>query len=90
MILLEAMAAGVPVVTTDVGGIPDVVTDAEAILTGVDADALAAGIRATLDAPEAAAGRAARAKRLLEERYGVGPWIDRYEAVYRAVLSGPG
>lgn len=88
MILLEAMAAGVPVVTTAVGGIPDVVTEAEAILTDVDAGSIADGIGRALADPAAAAERAARAKRRFDEGYGLGPWIDRYEAVYGAVTGG--
>ena len=42
---LEAMLAGVPVVTTDAGALPEVVGDAAVLVTPGDADALAAAMR---------------------------------------------
>jgi alpha-1,3-rhamnosyl/mannosyltransferase len=45
---LEAMAAGVPVVTTRAGAIPEVVGDAALLVPVGDADALAAGLERAL------------------------------------------
>jgi colanic acid/amylovoran biosynthesis glycosyltransferase len=59
--LIEAMALGIPVVTTSVSGIPELVTDG---VTGVvvrpgDPKELAAGLQRVIDEPEAARKRAA-------------------------------
>jgi glycosyltransferase involved in cell wall biosynthesis len=53
MVLLEAMAAGVPVVASAVGGIPEIAADGTAVLVPPrDPPALAAGIERLLaDAP---------------------------------------
>jgi len=62
-VLLEAQASGLPVVATDVGGIPEIVDGGRAgILVAPDTDALADGIARLLDDPAArsrlvAAGR---------------------------------
>jgi glycogen(starch) synthase len=47
---LEAMAAGTPVVATDVGGVSEIVEDGTSgvLVAGEDADALAAGLRLVL------------------------------------------
>jgi glycosyltransferase involved in cell wall biosynthesis len=83
MVLFEAMAARVPIVATAVGGVPDVVSRAEAILVRSEAPVeLASGISELLSAPTAAATRAAAAWKRLDERYALAPWLDRYEEFY--------
>ncbi len=86
--LFEAMAAEVPVVVTAVGGVPDVVGEAEARIVAPESpEALAAAITAALANPEESRARARAARSRLERQFSVEPWLDRYEALYRAVLS---
>jgi glycosyltransferase involved in cell wall biosynthesis len=87
--LLEAMAAGVPVVATAVGGVPDVVSSREgALVPAEDATALASAIRDVLSGPEAAAQRADAARERLQSEFAVDSWLDRYDALYESLLSG--
>jgi glycosyltransferase involved in cell wall biosynthesis len=87
--LFEAMAAGVPVVATTVGGVPDVVSSTEALLVPPDDPVLlAAAIRLALLDRAGAGVRAADARARLERDFAVGPWVARYEAVYRRVRRG--
>jgi glycosyltransferase involved in cell wall biosynthesis len=84
IVLFEAMAAGVPIVTTGVGGVPDVVGMGEALLVPAeDPRALADGIRAIRGDPAAAARRVCAARIRLEQSFGVQPWLERYEQLYR-------
>jgi glycosyltransferase involved in cell wall biosynthesis len=84
IVLLEAMAAQVPVVATAVGGVPDVVGAAEALLVPPDDPAaLAAAIGAVLADPAGARAKAAAAGRRLASEFAVEPWLERYEGVYR-------
>lgn len=88
MVLLEAMAAGVPIVATAVGGVPNVVSDDEALLVPPeDPEALAAAVSQVRDRPEEAASRARAAGHRLESEYSLTPWVDRYRDVYRRALS---
>lgn len=86
IVLLEALAAGVPVIASRVGGIPDVVSEREAMLVPPEQpDMLASALAAVLRAPRSAAARAARARTRLATVGAVDPWLGRYEALYRAV-----
>lgn len=86
--LLEAMAARVPIVATRVGGVPDMLSDREAMLVEPGAaQALAGAIEHALGDPAAARTRAAAAYRLLATRFAEDPWLDRYESIYERVTA---
>jgi glycosyltransferase involved in cell wall biosynthesis len=88
MVLFEAMAAGVPVVATAVGGVPDVVSSREAVLVPSDDPVvLADRIRDLYDNAGPARERARAARARLERDFAVAPWLARYEAIYREVAA---
>jgi glycosyltransferase involved in cell wall biosynthesis len=88
MTLLEAMSASVAILTTAVGGIPDVVSQDDAILVSPeDPAAIADGLRALYADPEAAAVRAERARARVESAYAVQPWVEAYDLVYSAART---
>jgi glycosyltransferase involved in cell wall biosynthesis len=86
--LMEAISAGVPVVATRVGGVPDMVSDQEAALVEPERpDALASAIRRVLDDPDGARARAERARTRMARENGVDAWIERYREVYASAMS---
>lgn len=86
--LFEAMAAGVPVVATRVGGVPDVVSDREAVLVPPEEpDALAAAIHEVLGDPRAADHRAHGARQRLRTEFGPEAWVEQYDRVYGAAMA---
>ncbi len=90
LVALEAMASGVPVVATRVGGLPEVVTDGETgVLAPVEAlDEMAGAAVDILRDPERwdAMSRAARER--AREEFSVNRVVPMYEAYYRRIQSG--
>ncbi|MGH7559514.1 MAG: glycosyltransferase [Gemmatimonadales bacterium] len=86
MVLLEAMASGVPAVVTAVGGVPETVGPSEAWLVPPERpDLLAAAIGDAVDRPDERRNRAARSSARLEREFGVRRWLDSYDDIYRGV-----
>lgn len=89
--LVEAMAAGLPVVTTAVSGIPELV-DAQVgwVVPPDDVAALVAALRAALDDPEEAArrGRAGR-ERVVARGFGGAAAADAMRGVLAGVVDAP-
>jgi glycosyltransferase involved in cell wall biosynthesis len=86
--LLEAMAAGIPVVATAVGGVPDMVSSREALLVPPEApDLLAESIRSVWERPEQAHCRAVAAAQRLDQDFGFDSWVRGYVQLYERLQS---
>ena len=88
-VLLEAMAAGVPILASRVGGIPEVLAEGEfgRLCPPGDAPALAAGIAAALNEREALAAVAEKAKAHLHAQHDVMRMVQRHADVYLRELG---
>jgi glycosyltransferase involved in cell wall biosynthesis len=89
MVLLEAMWAGVPIVATAVGGVPDIIDQHVGLLCrpGDPAGLQQSFKRLMADQPTALA-LATAAQMRVKEDYSIARWIRAHEAVYAAVLPG--
>lgn len=90
--LLEAMAHGLPVVATAVGGSPELIADGESglLVPSEDAPALAEAIGRVLGDPALRAHLGAGGRRVIEQRYASGAMVAATWAIYRRCLDGDG
>jgi glycosyltransferase involved in cell wall biosynthesis len=89
-VLLEAMAAGVPVAATNVGGIPEIVSNDESALLVPPRDpaALSRAISRLLQPDQALAqSLVTRARLLIQERHTPEARVQRLAGIYREVLE---
>ena len=87
--MLEAMAAGTPVIGFDIGGVPDLVIPGETgwLAPPADGEALSAALATALGDPAhlAAMGRMARAR--IEREHTLEVQASRYRDLYHSLLS---
>lgn len=87
--LLEAMAAGLPIITTDVPGCRDLIDDGQTglIVPRDDTSALAGAIDRLLRDDDLAARLGAQAHRKVSASWHINTTFDAYDALYRQVLA---
>ena len=90
--LLEAMALGVPVIATDVGGTADAVVPGRTgwLVAAADSSGLATAIDHVLGNEREAATRAAAARNLIQRQFSLTSHLARLEDLYRQVAASPG
>jgi glycosyltransferase involved in cell wall biosynthesis len=85
--LFEAMAAGVPIVATAVGGVPDVVGDQEARLVPAESPGeLAQAIVGLRENPGQRKAMTDAASARLADAYSLPAWVARYAGLYGSLL----
>jgi glycosyltransferase involved in cell wall biosynthesis len=89
-VVMEAMAMGVPVIATAVGGSVEQVAEGETglLVPPGDAPALAAAIARLMDDPSLRRRMAAAGPARIREHFDLGQMVSRLLAVYERVLGG--
>lgn len=87
--VLEAMAAGVPVIATAIGGTDEVVRDGETgtVVPAADSDALAAAISRTLADRDRASRLALAARSLVAREYSVASMVRSVSRLYDELMA---
>jgi glycosyltransferase involved in cell wall biosynthesis len=87
--VVEAMVAGVPVIASRVGGLPEMVVDGQTgwLVPPRDAEALAAKILEVVDAPTERLERARRGRLLVSAMFDVTRNAEEVREVYRHMLA---
>ena len=90
IVALEAMAAGVPLVASRVGGLAEMLRDGETALLVPpdDPPALAAALTRLRDDPALRTRLAANGQALVREKYDIGRMVEAVAQVYQAVAAG--
>jgi sugar transferase (PEP-CTERM/EpsH1 system associated) len=87
--ILEAMATGLPVIATAVGGNVELVVDGEcgALVPPSDPDAMAAAMAGYLADGDRLRAHGAAARRRAESRYGIDTMLRNYQQLYDGLLA---
>lgn len=87
--VLEAMASGLPVAGTRVGGMPEVIDDGRTghLVPPRDPEAMAAALARYLQAPELAAAHGAAGRARVLSHYSMTAMVANYQALYDRLLE---
>lgn len=87
-VALEAAAGGLPLIATDVGGIPEIFAgEGERLVTPGDPVALAAAMRSALQDPERANTEAMLRRERVKQIFSLGSAVRQIEDIYRCALE---
>lgn len=87
-VVIEAGAAGVPMIAANVGGIPEIFdTHTDALFAPSNAGAMADAIKAALDNPAATAARAKRLRERISEHFSQSAMVEGVLAGYRDAFA---
>jgi glycosyltransferase involved in cell wall biosynthesis len=84
---LEALARGVPVISTDVAGTRELLTSGAGTIVPQDDAALGAAIVDALEDPEARARMSSEGRRLHSERFSIARMNDDYRRIYADLVG---
>ena len=89
IVLVEAMASGVPVIATDTGGVPEIVNSAEIglLVSDVTAAMFANRIAEVLKQPDCGRAMAARAQESVRQRFDSSVIGNKLTSIYADVLG---
>jgi glycosyltransferase involved in cell wall biosynthesis len=92
MAILEAMATGLPVVATHVGGIPELVQDGYNgyLIRPGDVEALAEKLNLLARDPKLREIMGQRNREIAERELDVGQYVERLVALYESLIAGQG
>ncbi len=88
--ILEAMASGLPVIATDVGGNPELVAEGKtgSLVPAGNAEAMAAALVAYADDPEQARATGLTGRAEVERRFSMEAMVGAYQGLYDRLLFG--
>lgn len=90
VVLMEALAQGIPVVTTQHSGIPELVRDGESgfLVPERDADALAEKLAYLIEHPETWSRMGIKGRSQVEQHYNINTLNDRLVEIFQQVQAG--
>ena len=89
-LIIEAMAAGLPVIATDMGGNSDIVNDEAGcglLVTYDDPVSMSDAMKRMLEEPDFLAQCREGALRTINEKFEIHKWMDKTFAVYEAAMA---
>jgi len=88
-VILESLAAGKPVIATNVGGSPEMVIDERTgyLVPPADSDALAKAIINLLQDPKKARDMGEQGRRMVQEKFSIEKMVRSYEDIYQSLYA---
>jgi colanic acid/amylovoran biosynthesis glycosyltransferase len=88
-VLKEAQAAGLPVISTSIGGIPEVVKDGESgfLVKEKNISALIQKLKILIEDPSLCSRFGKNGRKIIEERFGLDSQVCKLENIYRKLMN---